>query len=54
MVKYRVVLQNVGENQIEVPSIWVDDVHEAISIGERGLEFYGGTHYILEEGEDEQ
>lgn len=50
-VKYRAVVLNPRNGNARVESIWFDTREEAIETGKGGVEFYGGTEYIIETNE---
>lgn len=52
-MKYRAVLHKVNSGREKVESVWVESKEIAERMGETGLEFYGGTHFTIEESSDE-
>lgn len=49
---YRAILHNATSGSEKVESIWVDDYREAKRMGETGLSYYGGSHYTIEDNEE--
>jgi preprotein translocase subunit SecD len=51
-MKYRSVLHMTDSGATRIESIWVDDINEANRMGKSGLDFYGGTHFTIEDNSE--
>jgi hypothetical protein len=50
-MEYRAVLHNPKNGRKTIESIWFSTRAEAEQTGKDGLNFYGATHYAIEESQ---
>lgn len=49
MTEFRAIIHNPTNGNEKVESLWFETKKEAEDAGEKGLSFYGGTHFTIEE-----